>query len=116
MANNPEIRAAESKVAVTRPAMPEPARWTIPWGCIELGTPLQKPWDWNQSQQMFMYQQTPAGTGQARSRSEVANRQIVEDESQVDVVRREIGLRVRKPITTCCVLPTSTGSTMSRCN
>jgi hypothetical protein len=27
------------------------------------GTPLQKPWDWNQAQHMLMYQQTLPGPG-----------------------------------------------------
>jgi len=97
MANNPEIRAAERKVAVTRArsvgagALDDPMAMYRNWG-----TPLQKPWDWNQSQQMFMYQQTLPGLGKRAARSEVANRQIAEAESQVDVVRREISLRARK--------------------
>lgn len=97
MANNPEIRSAERKVAVARArsagagALDDPMAMYRNWG-----TPLQKPWDWNQSQQMFMYQQSLPGPGKRSARSEVANRQITETESQVDVVRREISLRVRK--------------------
>jgi outer membrane protein, heavy metal efflux system len=97
IANNPEIRAAERKVAVSRArsagagALDDPMAMYRNWG-----TPLQKPWDWNQSQQMFMYQQSLPGPGKRAARSEVANRQIAEAESQVDVVRREISLRVRK--------------------
>jgi cobalt-zinc-cadmium efflux system outer membrane protein len=97
MANNPQIRSAERKVAVARArsagagGLDDPVAMYRNWG-----TPLQKPWDLNQSQQMFMYQQSLPGRGKRAARSEVANRQIAETESQVDVVRREIGLRVRK--------------------
>lgn len=97
MANNPEIRAAERKVAVARArsagagALDDPMAMYRNWG-----TPLQKPWDLNQSQQMFMYQQTLPGPGKRAARSDVANKQIAEAESQVEVVRREISLRVRK--------------------
>jgi cobalt-zinc-cadmium efflux system outer membrane protein len=97
MASNPEIRAAERRVAVTKArvtaagALDDPMLMYRNWG-----TPLSKPWDWNQSQQMFMYQQTLPGRGKRGARTDIANKQIAETDKQVDVIRREIGVRVRK--------------------
>src|SRR3954447_25228416 len=97
LANNPEIRAAESRVAVSKArtttagALDDPMFMYRNWG-----TPLEKPWDWNQSQHMFMYQQSLPGRGKRAARTEVANRQVAEVDTQVEVMRREIGVRVRK--------------------
>jgi outer membrane protein TolC len=97
MANNPEIRAAESRVAQTRArktgaaALDDPALMYRNWG-----TPLAKPWDLNQSQQMFMVQQALPGRGKRGARAEIATRQIAESDAQVEVIRREVGVRLRK--------------------
>ena len=97
MANNPEIRAAQRRVGVTKArisgagALDDPLLMYRNWG-----TPLSKPWDWNQSQQMFMVQQTLPGPGKRAARTEVVNRQAAENDAQVEVLRREIGVRVRK--------------------
>jgi cobalt-zinc-cadmium efflux system outer membrane protein len=97
MADNPEVRAAERRVAVSKArtigagALDDPMLMYRNWG-----TPLNKPWDLNQSQQMFMYQQTLPGLGKRTVRTEVANHQAAETEAQVEVIRREIGVKVRK--------------------
>jgi outer membrane protein, heavy metal efflux system len=97
LANNPEIRAAEGRVAVSKArtttagALDDPMFMYRNWG-----TPLEKPWDWNQSQHMFMYQQTLPGKGKRAARAEVASRQVAEVDAQVEVVRRDVGVRVRK--------------------
>jgi outer membrane protein TolC len=97
MSNNPEIRAAESHIAVTRTrmaaagALDDPILMYRNWG-----TPLTRPWDLNQSQQMLMYQQTLPGLGKRSARTEVVKQQIVEGDAQVEVLRREVGVRLRK--------------------
>ena len=97
LANNPDIRAAESRVAVSKArtttagALDDPMFMYRNWG-----TPLEKPWDWNQSQHMFMYQQTLPGRGKRAARTEVAKHQVEEVDAQVEVIRRELGMRVRK--------------------
>jgi outer membrane protein, heavy metal efflux system len=97
MANNPEIRALESRVAVAKARTPAAGALDDPMFMYRnWGTPLEKPWDWNQSQHMFMYQQTVPGRGKRAARTEVANRQVAEVDIQVEVMRREIGVRVRK--------------------
>jgi outer membrane protein, heavy metal efflux system len=96
-ASNPEIRVAERRVAVTKArvsgagALDDPMLMYRNWG-----TPLSRPWDWNQSQQMFMYQQTLPGPGKRSARSEVANHQSAEIEAQVEVLRREVAVKARK--------------------
>ena len=97
MANNPEIRAAEARVVVARARTPEAGALDDPMFMYRnWGTPLQKPWDWNQAQHMFMYQQSLPGSGKRAARTEVVKQQAAESEAQIEVVRREIGVRVRK--------------------
>ena len=97
MANNPEIRAAERRIAVTKARIPASGALDDPMLMYRnWGTPLIKPWDWNQSQQMFMYQQTLPGPGKRSARTEIANQQSAENEAQVEVLRRGIGVRARK--------------------
>src|SRR5690348_15536293 len=87
MSNNPEIRAAEARVAVAKAsraaagAVDDPMLMYRNWG-----TPLQKPWGWNQAQHMLMYQQTLPGPGKRAARTEVASLQAAESETQVEVV------------------------------
>jgi cobalt-zinc-cadmium efflux system outer membrane protein len=97
MANNPEIHAAAARVAVARAhapvagALDDPMLMYRNWG-----TPLEKPWNWNQAQHMLMYQQTLPGPGKRAARTEVANQQAAESEAQIEIVKREISVRVRK--------------------
>jgi len=97
MANNQEIRAAEGHTAVIKTrtaaagALDDPTLMYRDWG-----TPLAKPWDLNQSQQMLMYQQTLPGRGKRGARTEVVRQQIAEGDAQVEMLRREISVRLRK--------------------
>ncbi len=97
IANNPEIRVAAARVVVAKAhtpvagALDDPMLMYRNWG-----TPLEKPWDWNQAQHMLMYQQTLPGPGKRAARTEVANQQAAETDAQIEVVKREIGVRVRK--------------------
>lgn len=97
MANNPEIRAAEARVVVARARTPEAGAFDDPMFMYRnWGTPIEKPWDWNLAQHMFMYQQSLPGPGKRAARTEVARQQAAESEAQIEVVKREIGVRVRK--------------------
>ena len=97
MANNPEIRAAEARVDVAKARTPAAGALDDPMLMYRnWGTPLERPWDWNQAQHMLMYQQALPGPGKRAARTEVANRQAAESEAQIEIVRREIGVRVRK--------------------
>jgi outer membrane protein TolC len=97
MANNPEIRAAEARVAVAKARTPAAGALDDPMVMYRnWGTPLQRPWDWNQAQHMLMYQQTVPGPGKRAARTQVANEQAAETEAQIQVAKREIAVRVRK--------------------
>jgi len=97
MANNPEIRAAEARAAVAKARTPAAGALDDPMFMYRnWGTPLERPWDWNQAQHMLMYQQTLPGFGKRAARTELANQQVAESEAQIEVVKREIGVRVRK--------------------
>jgi cobalt-zinc-cadmium efflux system outer membrane protein len=97
LANNPEIRAAERRITVTKARVPAAGALDDPMLMYRnWGTPIRKPWDWNQSQQMFMYQQTLPGPGKRNARTQVVNQQAAENEAQVEVLKREISVRVRK--------------------
>jgi len=97
MANNPELHVAAARVAAAKAhapvvgALEDPMLMYRNWG-----TPVEKPWDWNQAQHMLMYQQTLPGPGKRSARTEVANQQAAESEAQIEIVKREIELRVRK--------------------
>jgi cobalt-zinc-cadmium efflux system outer membrane protein len=96
MANNPEIRAAEARAAVAKARTPAAGALDDPMFMYRnWGTPLERPWDWNRAQHMLMYQQTLPGPGKRAARTEVANQQTAESEAQIEVVKREIGVRVR---------------------
>jgi len=97
LANNPEIRAAEARVAVAKARAPGAGALDDPMVMYRnWGTPIQRPWDWNQAQHMLMYQQTLPGPGKRAARTEVANQQAAETEAQIEAVKREIGVKVRK--------------------
>jgi cobalt-zinc-cadmium efflux system outer membrane protein len=97
MVNNPEIRAAAGRVAMANAHVPVAGELDDPMFMYRnWGTPLQKPWDWNQAQHMLMYQQSLPGPGKRAARTEVAKQQAAESESQIEVVKREIGVRIRK--------------------
>ena len=97
MANNPEIRAAEARVDVAKARAPSAGALDDPMFMYRnWGTPIQRPWDWNQAQHMLMYQQTLPGAGKRAARTEVANQQAAESKAQIDVVTREIRVQVRK--------------------
>ena len=97
MANNPEIHAAAARVAVAKAHAPVAGALEDPMVMYRnWGTPLEKPWDWNQAQHMLMYQQTLPGPGKRAARTEVANQQAAESEAQIEIVKREIRVRVRK--------------------
>jgi hypothetical protein len=77
LASNPQIRLMSRRIAVaeTKPRIAgsrdDPAFMYRGWG-----TPLQRPWDLNQTQHMFMYSQALPGPGKRALRAEVAEGSI----------------------------------------
>ena len=95
--NNPEIRAAARRMALAQTAAPiagsldDPMLMYRNWG-----TPLSRPYRWDDAQQMIMLQQTLPGPGKRALRSDIATKEAQVAETQLEIVRREISLRVRK--------------------
>jgi len=96
-AGNLEIRAAARRVEVAEAragragALEDPMFMYRDWG-----TPLKQPWNLNQAQNMFMLQQTFPGPGKRAVRSQIAGSEVETAKQQLEAVRRDVQLRVRK--------------------
>jgi outer membrane protein, heavy metal efflux system len=97
LVSNPQIRLmlrriavaeSESKIAGSRE---DPAFMYRGWG-----TPLQRPWDLNQTQHMFMYSQALPAPGKRALRAEVAGGATEVAKAQLEAKKREIAAEVRK--------------------
>ncbi|MGE5734576.1 MAG: TolC family protein [Acidobacteriota bacterium] len=94
---NPEIRLLTRRIAVaeaktkTAGSREDPEFMYRGWG-----TPLQRPWDLNQTQHMFMYSQSLPGPGKRALRAEVANGHGDIAKAQLEAKKREITAQVRK--------------------
>jgi len=97
LASNPEIRLISRRIAVaeSKPKIAgsreDPAFMYRAWG-----TPLQRPWDLNQTQHMFMYSQALPGAGKRALRAEVAGGETEVAKAQREAKKREITAAVRK--------------------
>ncbi len=97
LASNPEIRLMLRRIAVadTKPKIAgsrdDPAFMYRGWG-----TPLQRPWDLNQTQHMFMYNQALPGPGKRALRAEVAEGEIEVAKAQLEAKKRDVAAQVRK--------------------
>jgi len=97
LTSNPEIRLMLRRIAVadTKPKVAgsrdDPAFMYRGWG-----TPLQRPWDLNQTQHMFMYNQALPGPGKRALRAQVAVGEIEVAKAQLEAKKRDIAAQVRK--------------------
>jgi len=97
MQANPEIRAAAQRIATAEVrvsgagALDDPMVMYRNWG-----TPLNQPLNWNQAQNMFMVQQMLPGPGKRALRSQVAGAEIEVLKLQLETVRRDVAVRVKK--------------------
>ena len=95
--NAPRVRVAIRQVAMaqskvtTAGALDDPMLMYKDWG-----TPLKKPWDLNQSQNMFMLQQTFPGSGKRAARAELASKDVDIAKAQVEMARQDARSQVRK--------------------
>ncbi len=95
--DNPEIRAAARRVSVAEAKVPGAGALDDPmFQYRNWGTPLRQPWDWNQSQHMFMVQQTFPGAGKRSARSEIAGDEAAVAKADLEAVRQDVAARVRK--------------------
>lgn len=95
--NNPEIIAAARRVALAERAVPTAGALDDPMLMYRnWGTPLARPYRWDDAQQMFMVQQTLPGPGKRGLRTEAAGQEAELAKTALEIVRRDISLRVRK--------------------
>ncbi len=95
--NNPEIRVAIRRVTAAQNRVPGAGALDDPMFTYrDWGTPLRKPWDLNQAQNMFMVQQTFTGRDKRALKTGVAETEVDAARSGLESVRQEVILRVRK--------------------
>src|SRR5205814_4961164 len=97
LVSNPEVRLMLRRIAVaeSKPKIAgsreDPAFMYRGWG-----TPLQRPWDLNQTQHMFMFNQALPGPGKRALREKVAGGATEVARAQLEGKKREITAEVRK--------------------
>ncbi|HXE90766.1 MAG TPA: TolC family protein [Terriglobales bacterium] len=97
LVNNPEVRAAARRVAVLEARQPAAGALDDPWFMYRgWGVPLERPWDFNQAQNMFMLGRTLPGPGKRDLRSQVASRDVEVARAELEAVRRAVAAEVRK--------------------
>jgi len=94
--NNPEIRIMRERVELARAgvtpalAIDDPSFSYRAWG-----TPLFAPWNVNQTQHMFMFNQTFPAAGKRQLRYEAANQGVDIAEAELEAQKLDIAVRIR---------------------
>ena len=97
LTGNPEIRLMSRRIAIaeakvkTAGSREDPSFMYRGWG-----TPLQRPWDLNMTQHMFMYNQAFSGSGKRALRAEVAGGDTEIAKAELADRKLEIAAQVRK--------------------
>ena len=85
LANNPEIRVAMRRIAIagtrvrSAGSLSDPEFMYRGWG-----TPLAKPWDLNQTQHMFMFNQSLPGPGKRALRTQIASEGVEQVKAELE--------------------------------
>ena len=94
--NNPEIRLAQSQVAVSETRLPLATAFEDPIAMYRgWGVPIAQPWNLNQAQHMFMLSLNVPGRGKRELRYLIEAAGIDVVKFQVESKKREITARVR---------------------
>jgi outer membrane protein TolC len=97
LTENPEIAVAARRVSIAQAhvsaagALDDPMAMYRGWG-----VPLEKPWDYNQAQNMFSLSQTLPGAGKRELRTNVAESDEDLAKAQLEQVRLEVRVKVHK--------------------
>lgn len=97
LSGNPEIVVAARRVAAAEAhipgagALPDPVAMYRGWS-----VPLRQPWNFNQAQNMFSIGQDFPGRGKRALRTSVARSDVDVAKAQLDQVRLQVQVRVRK--------------------
>src|ERR1035441_4881497 len=97
MRSDPEIRIAVRRLSVAQSRVPGAgARDDPTFMYRDWGTPLKKPWDLNQAQNMFMYCRPLRGPGKRGLRSEIAGKEVDVTRAKFEAVQRDVSARVSR--------------------
>src|ERR1039458_6166330 len=97
LANNPEIRVAMRRVAIAETRVRSAGSLSDPEFMYRgWGTPLAKPWDLNQTQHMFMFNQSLPGPGKRALRTQVAAEGVEQVKAELEAKKRDVTAQVRK--------------------
>ncbi len=97
LVNNAEVHAAARRVAVagarkgSAGALDDPSFMYRGWG-----TPLDKPWDLNQTQHMFMFSQELPGGGKRQLRARLADDDAEVTKAELEIKKRDVLAQVRR--------------------
>ncbi|HTM17770.1 MAG TPA: TolC family protein [Terracidiphilus sp.] len=94
---NPEIEVAVRRVAMARAHVPVAGAFDDPMAMYRgWGVPLKKPWDYNAAQNMFSLSQTFVSGSKRNLRTSVAEADVDQAQANLDGVRLDLQVRVRK--------------------
>lgn len=97
LAANPEIEVAARRISMAQAHVPVAGAKDDPMAMYRgWGVPLRKPWDYNAAQNMFSLSQTFVGGNKRSLRTTVAESDVDEAKANLDVVRLDVKVRVRK--------------------
>ncbi len=97
LADNPEIGVATRRVAMAQAHVPTVGALDDPTAMYRgWGVPLKKPWDYNAAQNMFSLSQTFPGGNKRALRTNVAKSDVDEAKANLEAVRLDLKVRVRK--------------------
>ena len=96
LANNPEIKLAVRRLSVAEAGVPAAGNLEDPeFQYRAWGTPLARPWDLNQSQQMFMLSRKLPARGMRGLEKQVAASDVDLRRAELDTMRRDVKARLR---------------------
>lgn len=94
---NPDIRVAAKRLSVIETRVPAAGALDDPFFMYRgWGVPLERSWDYNAAQNMFMIGRTFPGRGKRALRSDIAHTEVTEAKAALDNTRLEVRIRVRK--------------------
>jgi cobalt-zinc-cadmium efflux system outer membrane protein len=97
LAANPEIEVAARRVSMAQAHVPVVGALDDPMAMYRgWGVPLKKPWDYNAAQNMFSLSQTFVGGNKRELRTNVAESDVDQAKANLDAVRLDVTVRVRK--------------------
>jgi outer membrane protein TolC len=115
LANNPELRVAARRVVIAETRVGSAGSRSDPEFMYRgWGTPLAKPWDLNQTQHMFMFNQALPGPGKRALRTQLASTEVEQVKAELEAKKRDVTAQVRKRSITFSAIRTNSCCMTSR--